>query len=119
MGRVNDNQKNHKTTRTRRTDNDTNILYADKHLRSLESVTNAELAKVYEWLTANRLTLNIKKSKYVIFHPYQKALTFQPKINMYDNKKQSQSSRLDWLCYLRISPLSQICNFKTFELLIN
>ena len=70
---------------------DTNILYADKHLRSLESVANAELTKVYEWLTANRLTLNIKKSNYVIFRPYQKTLIFQPKIYMYDNEKQSQS----------------------------
>ena len=42
---------------------DTNILYADKHLHLLESVANTELTKVYEWLTANRLTLNMKKIK--------------------------------------------------------
>jgi hypothetical protein len=32
---------------------DTNLLYADKSLKSLESVVNSELIKVYNWLTAN------------------------------------------------------------------
>ena len=61
---------------------DTNILYADKHLHLLESVANTELTKVYEWLTANRLTLTIKKSNYVIFRPHQKALVHQPKLHV-------------------------------------
>ena len=43
---------------------DTNLLYADKSLKSLESVVNSELIKVYNWLTANKLTLNVKKSNY-------------------------------------------------------
>jgi hypothetical protein len=47
---------------------DTNLLYADK---SLKSVVNSELIKVYNWLTVNKLTLNMKKSNYIIFHPYQ------------------------------------------------
>ena len=67
---------------------DTNILYADKQLHLLESVANTELTKVYEWLTANRLTLNIKKSNYVIFCPHQKALVH----HIFDNEKQSQSN---------------------------
>jgi hypothetical protein len=41
---------------------DTNLLYAEKSLKSLESVVNSELIKVYNWLTANKLTLNVKKS---------------------------------------------------------
>jgi hypothetical protein len=49
---------------------DTNLLYAGKSLKSLESVVNSELIKVYIWLTANKLTLNVKKSNYVIFRPY-------------------------------------------------
>ena len=71
---------------------DTNILYANKNLRTLETVINTELASVYECLTANRLTLNIKKSNYVIFRPYQKVITYHPRILMYDNDKQNQSS---------------------------
>ena len=53
---------------------DTNLLYADKSLRSLEKVLNRVLTHVSDWLIANRLTLNIKKSNYVIFRPPQKKL---------------------------------------------
>ena len=41
---------------------DTNLLYADKNLKSLESTKNDELCKLYDWLIANKLSLNIKKS---------------------------------------------------------
>ena len=39
---------------------DTNILYADKNLKDLETTVNYELQNLYNWLTANKLTLNIK-----------------------------------------------------------
>ena len=38
---------------------DTNWLYTDKNLRSLETTMNLELSRVCEWLTANKLSLNI------------------------------------------------------------
>ena len=48
-------------------------------LKSLELTVNAELHKLYIWLTSNKLNLNIKKSYFVIFCPYQKTkrLSFQ------------------------------------------
>ena len=33
---------------------------------------NDELAKVYDWLAVNELYLNVKKTKYVIFHAINK-----------------------------------------------
>ena len=39
---------------------DTNILYADKNLKDLETTVNNELQNLYNWLTANKLTLSIK-----------------------------------------------------------
>ena len=51
---------------------DTNLLYADKDLKTLESVINIELKKVCDWLNANKLTINVKKSNFVIFRPSQK-----------------------------------------------
>ena len=74
--------------------NYTNILYADKHLRSLESIISYELANACLRM-ANSQTLNIKKIQlmnYVIFRPQQKVLSYQPKILLHDNEKQSQSS---------------------------
>ena len=40
-----------------------------------------------DWLTSNRLTLNVLKSNYVIFRPYQKTLSHPAQIMMYDNEK--------------------------------
>ena len=42
-------------------------LYADKNLKSSESVLNIELQKVCVWLNANKLTINAKKYNFVIF----------------------------------------------------
>ena len=36
---------------------------------------NQELVKVHDWLTVNKLTLNIGKTKFMVFHPYQKDIS--------------------------------------------
>ena len=66
---------------------DTNILYADKNIKTMETTVNNELIKVSNWLTANRLTLNIKKSNFVIFRPYQKRMTMKVNIIIHDNEQ--------------------------------
>ena len=48
------------------------------------TVINKELEKVYIWLCANKLSLNIKKTKYILFHNPQKSTDnalFRIKIN--------------------------------------
>ena len=54
---------------------DTNALHAHKDSKTLELTVNAELHNFYNWLTSNKLSLDIKKSNYVIFFPYQKKTT--------------------------------------------
>jgi len=56
---------------------DTNILYANKCLKSLETVVNAELKRLHEWLIVNKLTLNIKKSNFIIFSHSRKKSSHQ------------------------------------------
>ena len=56
---------------------DTNMLYADRHPKSLEETVNKELKNVCEWLHVNKLTLNIKKSNFVIFRPPQRSLNYE------------------------------------------
>ena len=46
-----------------------NLLYAEKDLNKLEFVVNEELLKLCEWLNSNKLSLNVSKSNFVIFHP--------------------------------------------------
>ena len=66
---------------------DTNVLYADKNIKSLELTVSRELHNLYNWLTSNKLTLNLKKSNFIIFHPHHKKLTYQPKIKIFDNEQ--------------------------------
>jgi len=75
-----------KTTKITLFADDTNLLFSDKNLKSLESTVNNELLKLYDWLTANKLTLNAKKSNYVIFKPRQKRMSHIISIRFYDSK---------------------------------
>ena len=63
---------------------DTSIIYANKNLHNLEQAVNSELSDVSDWLLANKLTLNFKKSNYLLFRPRQKCLTYNPSIKAYD-----------------------------------
>ena len=50
----------------------------------LKELSMPNLRKVQEWLVANKLTLNGKKSNFVIFHPYQKKLDRDVMIKIFD-----------------------------------
>ena len=45
---------------------DTFLCAQDTNLESLENYVNIELDKVFVWLASNKLTLNVKKSKYML-----------------------------------------------------
>ena len=65
---------------------DTNLLYADNDLKTLETVVNNELNNVCHWLNANKLIINAKRSNFVILRPAQKRLiNHQPCIRISDN----------------------------------
>ena len=57
---------------------DTNLLYADKNLRSLETVVNEELRNIGNWLMVNKL------SHFAIFRPYQKRIDYEVNIKIFD-----------------------------------
>ena len=93
---------------------DTSILYSNRNLTSLEAKVNTELIKLCDWLTANKLTLNIRKSNYVLFQSYNKRLLYIPKINIFDHDKGTYSP-LDCkesVKYLGIS-IDKYLNWKT------
>ena len=56
-----------------------------KSLKELESTVNNELQEVFSWLCANKLSLNIEKSNYVIFRPPQKLVNYS--INLMINNQ--------------------------------
>ena len=51
---------------------DTNIYFESEDLKNLEKIVNNELEKLHEWLCLNRLSLNITKTNFVIFHANNK-----------------------------------------------
>ena len=51
---------------------DTNAFLSHKDADCLVDILNTELNKLSIWLGANRLSLNIKRTKFVVFKPRQK-----------------------------------------------
>ena len=55
---------------------DTNISMQSNDLSNLEILMNAELANLKTWLEANKLSLNIAKTEYMIIGSRQRLSTF-------------------------------------------
>ncbi len=86
---INDNHVSSKVFKFYLFADETNILYADKNLKSLETIVNKELVEVCEWLNSNKLTLNLRKTNYVIFRPHQKKQNYQDSVKLFDNTNNS------------------------------
>lgn len=64
---------------------DTNLFYSHKNLNDLVDIVNQELIRVSLWLKVNKLSLNIKKTHFIIFHFKQKKITSPVLIHIDDN----------------------------------
>ena len=53
---------------------DTNVFMTSSNIKDLYNRMNSELISVKKWIRVNRLTLNIGKTIYVLFHRQQKTL---------------------------------------------
>ena len=61
---------------------DTNLFCANSSPRVLEYLINDNLKRVSLWLHANKLSLNIDKTNFIIFHPRQKVITYQVRLHI-------------------------------------
>ena len=66
----------------------THLFADDSNLFTLTKVLNQELIKVNNWLSVNKLSLNIEKSNFVIFHPHQKIAYYH--LNITINRRKIQ-----------------------------
>ncbi len=62
---------------------DTTLIFSSSDLKSLVSTLNKELALVYKWFNLNKLSLNVQKTKYMIFSNHVKE-TVSDKISIGD-----------------------------------
>ena len=75
---------------------DTNIYYEAQTPEKLELVINKELKKLHTWLIVNRLSLNIEKTNFVVFHPYNKPLKHKITLKI-QNKAISEKDHVKYL----------------------
>ncbi len=53
---------------------DTSIFYSHKNAKDLQTIVNCKLNKVSTWLSANRLSLNVDKSNFLIISKKKKQI---------------------------------------------
>ncbi len=55
---------------------DDTTLYCNINEYITEHDINTELARIYDWLTSNKLALNVSKTKFMVFHSARKIVTY-------------------------------------------
>ena len=63
---------------------DTNLFLSHKDVETLYKIMNQELKQVSLWLTANKLSLNVNKTQFMIFKTKKKKLSHKPKIFIHE-----------------------------------
>ena len=74
-------------------------------------VINSELEKIYDWLSVNKLSLNIKKTKFMLFHnPHENIESILPVIKLHNSRIKQVSEfnflgvtldeHLNWHCHI-------------------
>ncbi|SCV66823.1 hypothetical protein ANAPRD1_01340 [Anaplasma phagocytophilum] len=53
---------------------DTALIFVGGTIGELQNKINEELTRVLTWFTSNQLTINLKKSKYRVFHSKRNAI---------------------------------------------
>ena len=63
---------------------DTNMFVQGRSITEIIQLVNTELNKIYQWLNANKLSLNIAKSHYMIFKSRARPMPIHPDIKLND-----------------------------------
>jgi len=89
---------------------DTNLFFNNPNILNLETILNVELEKVSQWLYANKLSLNIEKTSFVVFHSPQRRIAHKLNISISSMSVKSVNevkylrliydSNLNWKPYL-------------------
>ena len=79
---------------------DTHLTYADKGIFSIEASLNQDLSNINRWLIANKLTLNMTKTEFMLIGSTQKlnSLSTIPALEINGTQliKQSKFYQVSW-----------------------
>jgi hypothetical protein len=75
---------------------DSSLFFDNKSLSTFESTINNKLEHINKWLCVNKLSLNIDKTNFVIFHPPQKKISSSIQLTI-NNKLLKQTSNFKYL----------------------
>ena len=91
---------------------DTNLFLNSPNILNLETNLNVELEKVSQWLYANKLSLNIEKTSFVVFHSPQRRIAHKLNLSISNTSVKSDNqvkylglifdSNLNWKPYLQV-----------------
>ena len=79
---VNDLQKSTKFLDPIMFADDTNLFYSNKYINTLFKIANEELNEINEWFRANKLSINVGKTKYIFFHKQDDSKKIPQKLPM-------------------------------------
>ena len=75
--------------RTRLFADDTSLTFSEKSIKKLEQVVNQEIAKVANWMSLNKLSINYNKTEFMVISNSTKQLKLKLMITKYEiNQKQ-------------------------------
>ena len=83
---------------------------AENGICHVSSRINSELLKISDWLTMNKLSLNIEKTKFMIFHNYQRVIANEDIPDLKINDKQIE--RVSCFNFLGLT-ISEFMNWST------
>ena len=119
---------------------DTSLTFASVHLKHIDDCLNYDLNRVYTWLSANKLTLNLTKTDFMLVASRQKLSTFPeiPSFSINDHPVKQVSStkslgvhidqNINWECHIQnfckkiasaLGAIKRIRHLIPFNILIN
>ena len=93
---INNLHRSVKHSKTYHFADDTNIMQSNKSLDVLSQNLNKDPKSLLQWLKANKLSLNISKTKLIIFHRNTASIDHTLKLKL-DGKKLSPSQSVKYL----------------------
>ena len=93
---INDMNKAIKNSQVFHFADDTNLLYSHKDQNTLKKTLNKDLKDLYEWLCANRLSLNVAKTEFMIFRPPKMKLSGRVVLTL-NRTKIHESTKIKYL----------------------